>query len=98
MLIGVPSEIKEQESRVGLTPSSVKELISHGHSVIVESDAGYGAGFDNSSYEHAGAKIAGIASDVFDDSEMIVKVKEPLLSEVEMLRDNQILRLRQMRV
>ncbi len=91
MLIGVPSEIKEQESRVGLTPSSVKELTSHGHSVIVESNAGYGAGFDNSSYEHAGAKIAGIASDVFGDSEMIVKVKEPLLSEVEMLRDSQIL-------
>ena len=91
MLVGVPSEIKEQESRVGLTPSSVKELINHGHSVIVESNAGYGAGFDNSSYEHAGAKIAGIASDVFNDSEMIIKVKEPLLSEVEMLRNNQIL-------
>ena len=53
MLIGVPSEIKEQESRVGLTPRSVKELISHGHSVIVENNAGYGAGFDNSFYEHA---------------------------------------------
>ena len=91
MLIGVPSEIKEQESRVGLTPSSVKELINHGHSVIVESNAGYGAGFDNNSYEHAGAKIAGIAGDVFNDSEMIIKVKEPLLSEVEMLRNNQIL-------
>ena len=91
MLIGVPTEIKEQESRVGLTPASVKELINHGHSVIVEHNAGYGAGFDNSSYEHVGAKIAGIASEVFNDSEMIIKVKEPLLSEVEMLRDNQIL-------
>ena len=51
MLIGVPSEIKDQESRVGLTPASVKELINHGHSVIVENNAGYGAGFDNSDYE-----------------------------------------------
>ena len=91
MLIGVPSEIKEQESRVGLTPTSVKELISHGHSVIVENNAGYDAGFDNSFYEHVGAKITSTASDVFNDSEMIIKVKEPLFNEVNMLRDNQIL-------
>ena len=91
MFIGGPSEIKEQESRVGLTPASVKELISHGHSVIVENNAGYGAGFDNSSYEQVGAKITKVASDVFNDSEMIIKVKEPLLNEVSMLRDNQIL-------
>ena len=91
MLIGVPSEIKEQESRVGLTPASVKELISHGHSVIVENNAGYDAGFDDSSYEQVGAKITNVASDVFNDSEMIIKVKEPLLNEVSMLRDNQIL-------
>ena len=91
MFIGVPSEIKEQESRVGLTPTSVKELIDHGHSVIVENNAGYGAGFDNSSYEQVGAKITNVASDIFNDSEMIIKVKEPLLNEVSMLRDNQIL-------
>ena len=91
MLIGVPSEIKEQESRVGLTPNSVKELINHGHSVIVENNAGYGAGFDNSSYESVGAKITKQASDIFNDSEMIIKVKEPLENEVSMLKNNQIL-------
>ena len=91
MLIGIPSEIKEQESRVGLTPTSVKELIDHGHSVIVENNAGYGAGFDNSHYESIGAKIIDKASDIFDASEMIIKVKEPLENEVAMLKNNQIL-------
>jgi len=91
MLIGVPSEIKDQESRVGLTPASVKELINHGHSVIVENNAGFGAGFDNDLYKNAGAKIIREASDIFNDAEMIVKVKEPLQNEVAMLRANQIL-------
>ena len=57
MLIGVPAEIKEQESRVGLTPASVKELTKLGHAVIIENNAGYAAGFDNSAYKSAGAKI-----------------------------------------
>ena len=57
MKIGVPLEIKEQESRVGLTPGSVKELTTHGHSVIIESNAGCGAGFENSAYKNVGAKI-----------------------------------------
>ena len=91
MFIGVPTEIKEQESRVGLTPASVKELINHGHTVLVEKNAGYGAGFNNSDYESAGAKIIEKACDVFDSSEMIIKVKEPLQNEVAMLKDNQIL-------
>ena len=91
MLIGVPSEIKEQESRVGLTPSSAKELISHGHSVIIENNAGFGAGFENSLYEKVGAKIAPKASDIFNDSDLIIKVKEPLEIEVSMLKENQIL-------
>ena len=91
MLIGVPSEIKEQESRVGLTPMSVNELINHGHSVIIENNAGYGAGFDNSDYKSAGAKITKNASDIFYDSELIIKVKEPLQNEVAMLKNDQIL-------
>ena len=66
MLIGVPSEIKEQESRVGLTPASVKELVNHGHSVIVQKNAGFAAGFDNEAYKFAGAKIAEGASDIFN--------------------------------
>lgn len=91
MLIGVPLEIKSQEYRVGLTPKSAQELINHGHQVLVQDQAGYGAGFENSDYEIAGAKIIKEASEIFKDAEMIVKVKEPLLEEVEMLRENQIL-------
>ena len=91
MKVGVPSEIKAQESRVGLTPLSVQELTNHGHDVLVENNAGFGAGFENSDYEKAGAKIALTAADVFNDSDMIVKVKEPQSEEVNMLRENQIL-------
>ena len=91
MLIGVPSEIKSQESRVGLTPESVKQLVNHGHQVLIEDQAGYGAGFENSDYENTGAKIIKEASDIFNDADLIIKVKEPLQNEVEMLRQNQIL-------
>jgi alanine dehydrogenase len=91
MRIGIPSEIKAQESRVGLTPLSVQELTNHGHEVLIQDNAGFGAGFENSDYEKCGAKIAPKASDVFNDSDMIIKVKEPQTEEVNMLRENQIL-------
>ena len=91
MKVGVPTEIKEQESRVGLTPNSVQELLNYGHEVIIQDNAGFNAGFENSDYEKIGAKIAPSASDVFNDADMIVKVKEPLSEEVLMLRENQIL-------
>jgi len=91
MLIGVPKEIKAQESRIGLTPYSVKELVNHGHKVLVESNGGFEAGFENTEYELAGAKIVNKPEDIFDDAEMIVKVKEPLSNEVKMLKENQIL-------
>ncbi len=91
MKVGIPSEIKAQESRVGLTPSSVQELTNHGHDVLVQDNAGFGAGFENTDYEKAGAKIVPSAGDVFNDSDMIVKVKEPQTEEVNMLRENQIL-------
>ncbi len=91
MKIGVPTEIKSQESRVGLTPISVQELTNHGHEVIIQDNAGFGAGFENADYEKVGAKIAPSAGDIFNDSNMIVKVKEPLSNEVSMLRENQIL-------
>ena len=91
MLIGIPSEIKPQESRVGLTPASVQELTNYGHTILVQDNAGFGAGFENTDYEKAGAKISATAKDIFNESEMIVKVKEPLTNEVAMLRENQIL-------
>jgi len=91
MKVGVPAEIKPQESRVGLTPNSVEKLISDNHEVIIQDNAGLGAGFENSDYIKVGAKIASSAGDVFNDSDMIVKVKEPLSEEISMLRENQIL-------
>lgn len=77
MRIGVPTEIKKQESRVGLTPESVGEIVRAGHSVLVQSDAGINSGFANDAYTAVGAQIAMDAATVFADSEMIVKVKEP---------------------
>ena len=91
MKIGVPSEIKAQESRVGLTPQSVKELVKDNHTVLIQNNAGIGAGFSNSDYEISGAKIVNSAEDIFNESEMIIKVKEPQMNEVEMLKENQIL-------
>ena len=90
MRIGVPKEIKPQENRIGLTPDSVKTLVSEGHEVLVENNGGFEAGFDNDQYKNAGAKIIEKATDIFDDAEIIVKVKEPQKAEVEMIRENQI--------
>jgi len=91
MKIGVPKEIKPQENRIGLTPESVKDLIKNGHEVLVENNGGYEAGFENKQYEDAGAKIVKKAEDIFNDSEIIVKVKEPLSNEVKMIREDQII-------
>jgi alanine dehydrogenase len=91
MKIGVPKEIKPQESRVGLTPDSVKILSSNGHEVLIENNCGFEAGFDNDQYKSAGAKIIDKAEDIFNDAEIIVKVKEPLSNEVKMIRENQII-------
>jgi len=90
MKIGVPKEIKAQESRIGLTPGSVKTLTSNGHEVLVENNGGFEAGFDNDQYKSSGAKIIDKAEDIFSDSEIIVKVKEPLANEVQMIKENQI--------
>jgi alanine dehydrogenase len=91
MLIGVPKEIKVHEYRVGLTPSSVREMAAHGHQVIVERDAGRGIGATDAAYEKAGAKIVSGAAEVFARADMIVKVKEPQAAERKMLRAGQIL-------
>ncbi len=91
MKIGVPKEIKPQENRIGLTPESVKTLVSEGHQVIIENNGGFEAGFENEQYTSAGAKIASCASDIFNDAEIIVKVKEPQKVEVDMIKENQII-------
>ena len=77
MLIGVPREIKKQEYRVGLTPASVREIVHHGHPVIVEHDAGRGIGMADTDYERSGAIIAATAEEVWSRADMVVKVKEP---------------------
>jgi alanine dehydrogenase len=91
MRVGVPKEIKSNENRVGLVPGSVRELIHHGHSVIVETKAGYNIGFDDQDYVSAGATIAKTAADVFANADMIVKVKEPQAVEIEKLTDRHTL-------
>ena len=91
MRIGVPTEIKNREFRVGLVPDSVKELTARGHSVLVQSGAGAGIGSDDDAYRAVGAEIAPDAAAVFANSDMIVKVKEPQEVEWKMLRSDQIL-------
>ena len=91
MLVGCPKEIKAQEHRVGLVPASVKELVSHGHKVVVETGAGTGINFPDEDYKAAGAQIVGTAKEVFDKADMIIKVKEPQAKECAMLREGQIL-------
>jgi len=90
MRIGVPKEIKPQENRIGLTPDSVKILTSNGHEVLVEANGGFEAGFDNEQYKKSGAKIVNKAADIFNDSDIIVKVKEPLSNEIKMIKEDQI--------
>ncbi len=91
MRVGCPKEIKNHEYRVGLTPGSVREYVAHGHEVIIETKAGAGIGAEDDAYRAAGAKIVATAKDVFEKSDMIVKVKEPQPSEWAQLRDGQIL-------
>lgn len=91
MRIGVPKEIKPQESRVGLTPTSVREVVAHGHEVFVESGAGAGIGMDDDAYRRAGAEVVSDAAAVFATAELIVKVKEPQAPERAMLRPDHVL-------
>lgn len=91
MLIGVPKEIKTHEYRVGLVPSSVRELVHHGHDVMIETNAGNGIGLTDEDYQAAGARIAPDAKTVFAEAEMVIKVKEPQPVEIAMLREGQVL-------
>ncbi|MEJ2630513.1 MAG: alanine dehydrogenase [Acidihalobacter sp.] len=91
MLIGVPKETKNHEYRVGMTPVSVREVVAHGHKVVVEQGAGAGIGADDDAYRKAGAEICATAAEVFERADMIVKVKEPQVPERAMLREGQLL-------
>jgi alanine dehydrogenase len=91
MIIGVPKEIKISENRVGLTEAGVKQLVKEGHTVYVEKDAGLGSGISNEQYEQAGAKLLPTKKEVYAKADMIIKVKEPLPDEYDLLKENQIL-------
>ena len=91
MIIGVPKEIKNHEYRVGLTPAAAKEFVANGHQVLIENNAGTAIGFTNDQYEAAGASIIDTAEQIFEQAEMIVKVKEPQPNECKMLREGQTL-------
>jgi alanine dehydrogenase len=91
MRVGVPKEIKVHEYRVGLTPGAVREYVAHGHSVVVETNAGAGIGASDEVYRKAGAGIAETAAEIFANADMIVKVKEPQPREWPQLREGQIL-------
>ncbi len=91
MIVGVPKEIKKDESRVGLTPACVSAFVGNGHEVLIERGAGLGSGFSDEEYEKEGAEIVDSAEEVFSRSEMVIKVKEPQPSEIDMLREGQIL-------
>ena len=91
MIIGVPKEIKNNEFRVGLTPLSVKNLIKDDHDLLIEANAGIGSGFTDEDYLEVGARIVENPETIFQQSELIIKVKEPQASETKLLKSNQIL-------
>lgn len=90
MIIGVPTEIKNNENRVALTPGGALELVKRGHTVYVQSEAGVGSGFSNAMYESAGAKLLPTIEEVYEIAEMIIKVKEPIESEYKLIKKDQL--------
>ncbi|MBW1776371.1 MAG: alanine dehydrogenase [Deltaproteobacteria bacterium] len=90
MQVGVLKEIKRKENRVAMTPAGVEQMISRGHKILMETTAGEGSGFSDEDYEKAGAAIAATPKEVYDSCEMVMKVKEPLPVEYDMIREDQI--------
>ena len=91
MIIGIPKEIKESEHRVGMTPSGVQTLIQNGHDVYVQNSAGQGSGHSDEDYSNVGASLLKTIEEVYDISEMIIKVKEPLKKEYSLIKEGQII-------
>lgn len=90
MIVGILKEIKAEENRVCMTPAGVEIMIANGHTVLVEKDAGAGSGFEDDTYLNAGAEVIDTAKEIFDRSDMVMHVKEPLPSEYELIRKGQI--------
>lgn len=91
MMVGVPKEIIDNENRVALTPAGVQEFNKHGHEVFIQKSAGFHSGFYDEDYEHAGGKILSTIEAVYDIAEMIIKVKEPIELEYDLIKENQLL-------
>jgi len=91
MRVGVPTEVKPDENRVAITPSGVAAFRTHGHDVVVQAGAGHGSAIPDAAYERAGATIAGTAGEVWDRADLVLKVKEPLEPEIELMRPGQVL-------
>ena len=91
MILGIPAEVKNGENRVAIVPGGVQILKQAGHRILIQKGAGIGAGIPDDKYEAAGAEIVPTAKDVWGTAEMIVKVKEPIASEFELMREGQIL-------
>ena len=91
MIIGIPKEIKESEYRVGMTPSGVQTLIQNGHDVYVQNSAGQGSGHSDEDYSNVGASLLKTIEEVYNTSEMIIKVKEPLKKEYSLIKEGQII-------
>ena len=91
MIIGIPKEIKESEHRVGMTPSGVQTLIQNGHDVYVQNSAGQGSGHSDEDYSNVGASLLKTIEEIYDISEMIIKVKEPLKKEYSLIKEGQII-------
>jgi len=90
MVVGVPKEIKANENRVAMTPVGVEVMTHHGHTVLVQKDAGMGSGFDDRDYERSGAEVVEDPAEIFRRADMIVKVKEPLPQEYDLIREGQV--------
>ena len=91
MIIGVPKEIKNNENRIALTPAGVSELVKHGHKVLVQTNAGAGSGFGDIDYQKTGAKIVESIEAIYGNSEMIIKVKEPIAAEYPLIKEGQVI-------
>ncbi|MDP8908855.1 MAG: alanine dehydrogenase [Chloroflexota bacterium] len=91
MIVGVPKEVKDRENRISTTPGGAQEYVAHGHRVLVERGAGEGSGFSDDEYRRAGAELVDTPTDVYGRAEMIVKVKEPVAAEYELLQPGQLL-------
>src|SRR6056297_2819258 len=91
MIIGVPTEIKNNENRIALTPAGASELVKRGHEVYIQSNGGIGSGFMDEDYTEAGAKILPTIEDIYDIAEMIMKVKEPIEPEYKLIKKDQVL-------